>query len=133
MDGVSIEGGSTEGVYTRPPSTELEAIRALLALYTHGEDGEDEGPTWHLDERLASLLRVPLPVLEERRPTLEAAASRVDQSEWATALVIAMLQLRFHDHASCWGAVIEARHRGMPRELMRRAMEAICELVTTLF
>jgi hypothetical protein len=38
-------------------------------------------------------------------------------------------QLRFHDRASSWSALVEVRHRGIPRELMRKAMEAVCELV----
>lgn len=69
-----------------------------------------------------------LAILEERTPVLDAG-TRAAPRDWATSLVIALLQLRYHDRISVWGHVIEVRHHSFPRALMRAAMEAVCELV----
>ena len=106
-------------------SQEEAALRRLLGL----REESYTGPTWLLDARLAELLGVPLPVLERRRPVLEASGEIAEPRDWATSLVIALLQLRYHDRISMWGSLIEVRRHAFPRALMRAAMETVCELV----
>jgi hypothetical protein len=54
------------------------------------------GPSWPLDSELAALLGVTLSTLESRRPHLESTSppGTAPPEEWATALVIALLQAR---------------------------------------
>ena len=97
-------------------------------------------------------------------PTLHAprrGRQAIEASDWATALVVALLQLRYHDRASTWSTLIEVRRlvpiavpapvpvrspsrrcqphlhaarnaqvrlESMSRDLMRTAMEAVCDL-----
>ena len=56
-----------------------------------------------------------------------AGGAQAEPASWATALVIATLQLPFHDRAVAWNELIEGRRDAIPRELMRKAMEAVCE------
>ena len=101
-------------------------LRALLALRVDS----DEGPAWNLDQQLADMLGVPLRKLEERRPPLETALGALaEPNDWATALVIALLQLRHHDRLPAWSALVEVRRHSFARELQEAAMECICELV----
>jgi hypothetical protein len=102
------------------------SLRQLLGLRTDSF----LGPTWILDAALAAQLGVPLAELEARTPRREGGGDgRADLDDWATALVIALFQLRYHDRASAWSALVEARRNAFPRELMRAAMETVCELV----
>ena len=102
------------------------SLRELLAL----RSDSFLGPTWILDEALASLLGVPLAELVVRAPRREGGGDgRADLDDFGTALVIALFQLRHHDRASAWSALVEARRNAFPRELMRAAMETVCELV----
>ena len=48
--------------------------------------------------------------------------------EWATALVIALLQLRYHACTARWSPLVEARRGATSAALMRRGMEAACDL-----
>ena len=105
-----------------------ESLRQLLGLRMDSF----LGPTWVLDEALAAQLGVPLAELVDRAPRREGGGGgdgRADLDDWATALVIALFQLRYHDRASAWSALVEARRNAFPRELMRAAMETVCELV----
>ena len=72
---------------------------------------------------------VPLCTLEARTPAFDSLGGRASSSDWATVLVIALLQLRYHDRLPLWSEVVELRRHAFPRELMRAAMEAVCELV----
>lgn len=103
------------------------ALRRLLSLRTDSW----AGPSWPLDERLAAVLDVPLTDLVVRMPSTPAYVDGrpADATEWSTALVMALLQLRYHDRAGKWSALVEVRRNSMPRVLMRAAMEAVCELV----
>ena len=60
---------------------------------------------------------------------IEATGEVAGPAEWATALVVALLQLRYHDKLPVWSSLVEERRDSLPRELMRSAMESICELV----
>ena len=92
----------------------------LLSLRTDTQSG----PCWSLDAPLAQALGVSLVELETRMPPTSAYGSR----EWATTLVIALLQLRYHDRADRWASLVEVRRNATPPELMRSAMEAVCAL-----
>ena len=48
--------------------------------------------------------------------------------EWGTTLVLALLQLRYHDHSHAWSALVEERRAATQASLMRAGMEAVCEL-----
>ena len=101
-------------------------LRQLLALRTDSF----VGPTWLLNDALASLLGAPLYELVSRKPPSDPppqlagqgdvhltpeewhARQRAEMDEWGTALVIATLQLKYHDRASLWSALIETRSLG---------------------
>ena len=115
------------GAATEPLESD-ELLRSLLALRTDSYSG----PSWPLDTRLASLLRVPLPELFLAMPAeVSAGGQSCEPDEWATALVITLLQLRHHDRAGVWSALVEVRRHSIPRELMRAAMTFVCETVPT--
>lgn len=81
---------------------------------------------WALDERLAAALGAPLWLLEKRKPAnLDGSSS---SCQWGTALVLALLQLRYHDRASVWSPLVEVRRNGMNADLMRGGMEVVCDL-----
>ena len=100
-----------------PPSRQ-----ALLALRVDSH----AGPCWELDERLANALGAPLAALQARRPPSIAGESEAWQ--WGTTLVLALLQLRHHDRANAWSALVEVRRNGISTELMRCGMEVVCDL-----
>ena len=114
----------------------------LAEKCTHGENCGFCGHTGHPDsacpkrKRFAEVAqqRVAdsaegLESLEVRRPVIEATGEVAGPAEWATALVVALLQLRYHDKLPVWSSLVEERRDSLPRELMRSAMESICELV----
>ena len=107
-----------------PPSVDTDPVMRVLALRadTHA------GPCWALDADLASALGAPLAELARGRP--EDAAPT--EWEWATTLVIALLQLRYHDRASLWAPIVDVRRRAMTPQLMRYGMEAVCALQLSL-
>lgn len=111
-----------------PDSTYADEGDASLRTLLNLRSDSYAGPTWQLDEALAQLIGVPRAELASRAPMLESAGARAEPTEWATALVIAMLQLRYHDRANAWSALVETRRSGLPRDLMRAAMEAVCEV-----
>ena len=69
--------------------------------------------------------------LRARRPKEGSTAPRTTvptDVERGTTLVLALLQLRYHDLTNIWSPVVEARRNATPQVLMRAAMEAICAL-----
>lgn len=133
-------GGSETGGWSEAVNEDA-TLRQLLALRTDSF----VGPTWLLNDALASLLGAPLYELVSRKPPSDPppqlagqgdvhltpeewhARQRAEMDEWGTALVIATLQLKYHDRASLWSALIETR--SLSRVHMRAAMELVCELV----
>jgi len=69
--------------------------------------------------------------LRARRPEEGSPAPRTTvptDVERGTTLVLALLQLRYHDLTNIWSPVVEARRNATLQVLMRAAMEAICAL-----
>ena len=92
-------------------------MRAASAL----RQATQAGPAWALDGELAALLHASLFELSGRRPP-----SGPTDTEWGTALVIALLQLRYHDRASVWSPLVLPG--AVDAALLRSAMECVCEL-----
>jgi hypothetical protein len=111
--GASVpEGGSSE---------RRAALSRLLSLRLDMRTIDGLGPRWRLDEHLAHALGGrPLAALGAGRP------EGTEEWEWATALVLAQLQLEYHDAAATWAALCDAQRRALPPRLMRGAMEAMC-------
>ncbi|KAL1521908.1 hypothetical protein AB1Y20_021558 [Prymnesium parvum] len=119
---VSVELPLFRGVRNSTQASTPRIGRALLALRVDSH----AGPCWELDERLARALGAPLWRLESRKPAhLEGASARW---QWGTTLVLAMLQLRYHDRANAWSSLVEVRRNGIGTELMRCGMEVVCDL-----
>lgn len=103
------------------------ALQRLLALRVD----TPSGPTWLLNDDLAQALGAPLHELRARRPKVGSTAPRTTvptDVEWGTTLVLALLQLRYHDLTNIWSPVVEARRNATLQVLMRAAMEAVCAL-----
>lgn len=113
------------GMLATPPSPEERALQRLLALACD----EGDGPRWQLSAELA--LAIGADICELRRRPEGAAGTpgwATPEWEWATALVLALLQLSHHERSELWEGVVEARREAMPPELMRAAMERVCAL-----
>lgn len=123
--GGSDEDDAADAAAEAAALAEDEALGSLLGLRTDSA----AGPTWELDERLASQLHVPLGSLEQRRPMLEGNPFPVEPDEWATSLVIAVLQLRFHDRLPMWSELVETRRQQLPHEVLRAGLQTVCDLV----
>ena len=103
------------------------ALQRLLSLRVD----TPSGPTWLPNDDLAQALGAPLHELRARRLKVGSTAPRTTvptDVEWGTTLVLALLQLRYHDLTNIWSPVVEARRNATPQVLMRAAMEAICAL-----
>ena len=98
-----------------------EDLRFLLSLRLDMRTIEGIGPRWALNEGLAGALGVSLSELKARRPV------EAEDWEWATALVFAQLQLRFHDFAASWTSLCEGQRKAIDMGTQHGAMEVLCE------
>mmetsp|Transcript_22663 Transcript_22663/g.58302 ORF Transcript_22663/g.58302 Transcript_22663/m.58302 type:complete len:424 (-) Transcript_22663:110-1381(-) len=91
---------------------------------------------WALDSRLAAALGTSLGELLQRMPDeLEdrqlhegAEADAPPSREWASAIVLGMLRLHYHDSLAVWSPRTERLGIELPQNVQRAAMETVIDL-----